>query len=156
MAGARAEALTGACHGAEMGFLDVRFLAIVRGVGERLCLHDRCAMRETCPGAWRHGSICQPSGCRLAIPPSAARKTLLLGALLLAAQNLVVALAIRFSGDATAVNIVYSSRCVLSVVLAWATAGWLGSREATLPRAVLLLRLAGALLLAAAILMVLL
>jgi drug/metabolite transporter (DMT)-like permease len=93
---------------------------------------------------------------RLAIPPSAARKTLLLGALLLAAQNLVVALALRFSGDATAVNIVYSSRCVLSVVLAWATARWLGSREATLPRTVLLLRLAGALLLAAAILMVLL
>ena len=93
---------------------------------------------------------------RLAIPPPAARKTLLVGALLLAAQNLVVALAIRFSGDATAVNIVDSSRCVLSVVLAWATARWLGSREATLPRTVLLLCLAGALLLAAAIFMVLL
>ena len=93
---------------------------------------------------------------RLAVAPSPARKALLLGALLLALQNLVVALAIRFSGDATAVNIVYSSRCVLSVVLAWATARWLGSREATLPRSVLLLRLAGALFLAAAILMVLL
>jgi hypothetical protein len=58
-------------------------------------------------------------------------------------------MAIRFSGDATAVNIVYSSRCVLSVVLAWATARWLGGREATLPRSVLLLRLGGALLLAA-------
>lgn len=93
---------------------------------------------------------------RLAIPPSAARKTLLLGALLLAGQNLAVALAIRFSGDATAVNVVYSSRCVLSVVLAWATARWLGSREAALPRTVLFLRLAGAVLLAVAILMVLL
>jgi uncharacterized membrane protein len=92
---------------------------------------------------------------RLAIPPPTARKILISGALLLAAQNLVVALAIRFSGDATAVNIVYSSRCVLSVVLAWATARWMGSREATLPRRVLLLRLAGALLLGAAILMVL-
>ncbi|MGB7790214.1 MAG: hypothetical protein WBL40_10200 [Terrimicrobiaceae bacterium] len=75
---------------------------------------------------------------------------------MLALQNLVVTLAIRFSGDATAVNIVYSSRCVLSVVMAWATARWLGSREATLPRNTLLLRLAGSLLLAAAILMVLL
>jgi drug/metabolite transporter (DMT)-like permease len=91
----------------------------------------------------------------LVVSPAAARKTLLLGTLLLGAQNLVMALAIRFSGDATAVNIVYSSRCVLSVVLAWATARWLGSREATLPRTVLLLRLAGALLLAGAILMVL-
>jgi drug/metabolite transporter (DMT)-like permease len=92
---------------------------------------------------------------RLIVSPVRARKALFLGALLLALQNLVVTLAIRFSGDATAVNIVYSSRCVLSVVMAWATAQWLGSREATLPRAVLLLRLAGALLLAAAILMVL-
>jgi hypothetical protein len=88
--------------------------------------------------------------------PRIARKALLWGALLLGAQNLVMAVAIRFSGDATAVNIVYSSRCVLSVVLAWATAGWLGSREATLPRRVLVLRLAGALLLAGAIVMVML
>jgi hypothetical protein len=93
---------------------------------------------------------------QLVFTPAHARKALLLGALLLALQNLVVTLAIRFSGDATAVNIVYSSRCVLSVVMAWATARWLGSREATLPRTTLLLRLAGALLLAAAILMVLL
>jgi drug/metabolite transporter (DMT)-like permease len=86
--------------------------------------------------------------------PAISRRPLLSSALLLGGQNLVMALAIRFSGDATAVNIVYSSRCVLSVVLAWATAKWLGSREATLPRTLLLLRLAGALLLAAAILMV--
>jgi hypothetical protein len=87
---------------------------------------------------------------KLVLSPASARGTLILGA-----QNLVMALAIRFSGDATAVNIVYSSRCVLSVALAWATARWLGSREATLPRTTLLLRLAGALLLAGAILMVL-
>jgi drug/metabolite transporter (DMT)-like permease len=92
---------------------------------------------------------------KLVVSPAVARSALILGALLLGAQNLVMALAIRFSGDATAVNIVYSSRCVLSVVLAWATARWLGSREASLPRPVLLLRLAGALLLAGAILMVL-
>jgi drug/metabolite transporter (DMT)-like permease len=91
----------------------------------------------------------------LIFPPPAARTILFGGSVLLALQNFVVTMAIRFSGDATAVNVVYSSRCVLSVVLAWATARWLGSREATLPRSVLLLRLAGALLLAAAILMVL-
>jgi hypothetical protein len=91
---------------------------------------------------------------QLVLSPATARRILVLGVLLLGAQNLVMALAIRFSGDATAVNIVYSSRCVLSVVLAWATARWLGSREATLPKSVLLLRLAGALLLAGAILMV--
>ena len=91
---------------------------------------------------------------QLVNPPRTARNTLVCGALLLGTQNLVMAVAIRFSGDATAVNIVYSSRCVLSVVLAWATARWLGSREATLPRRVLGLRLAGALLLAGAIVMV--
>jgi drug/metabolite transporter (DMT)-like permease len=91
---------------------------------------------------------------KLVLSPAAARSALILGAILLGAQNLVMALAIRFSGDATAVNIIYSSRCVLSVVLAWATARWLGSREATLPRTVLILRLAGALLLAGAILLV--
>jgi drug/metabolite transporter (DMT)-like permease len=91
---------------------------------------------------------------RLVFSPATARSALILGALLLGAQNLVMALAIRYSGDATAVNIVYSSRCVLSVVLAWATARWLGSREASLPRKVLLLRLAGALLLAGAILLI--
>jgi hypothetical protein len=88
--------------------------------------------------------------------PRIARNALVFGALILGAQNLVMAVAIRFSGDATAVNIVYSSRCVLSVVLAWATARWLGSREATLPRHILVLRLAGALLLASAIVMVML
>ncbi|MGA7394461.1 MAG: DMT family transporter [Terrimicrobiaceae bacterium] len=56
---------------------------------------------------------------RLVLAPANARRALLLGTLLLALQNLVVTLAIRFSGDATAVNIVYSSRCVLSVVMAW-------------------------------------
>jgi drug/metabolite transporter (DMT)-like permease len=91
---------------------------------------------------------------RLVFSPATARSALILGALLLGAKNLVMALAIRYSGDATAVNIVYSSRCVLSVVLAWATARWLGSREASLPRKVLLLRLAGALLLAGAILLI--
>ena len=91
---------------------------------------------------------------RLVFSPAPARYALILGALLLGAQNLVMALAIRYSGDATAVNIVYSSRCVLSVVLAWATARWLGSREASLPRKFLLLRLAGALLLAGAILLI--
>ena len=91
---------------------------------------------------------------QLVVSPRIARKALLWGALLLGIQNIVMAVAIRFSGDATAVNIVYSSRCVLSVVLAWATARWLGSREATLPRHILALRLAGALLLAGAIVMV--
>jgi hypothetical protein len=104
------------------------------------------------------GILPAPYTCRRSPPssvvPAAARNALLLGAGLLGAQNLVMALAIRYSGDATAVNIVYSSRCVLSVVLAWVTARWLGSREATLPRGVLFLRLAGALLLAGAILMV--
>jgi drug/metabolite transporter (DMT)-like permease len=91
---------------------------------------------------------------QLVVSPRIARKALLWGALLLGMQNIVMAVAIRFSGDATAVNIVYSSRCVLSVVLAWATARWLGSREATLPKRVLVFRLAGALLLASAIVLV--
>jgi drug/metabolite transporter (DMT)-like permease len=91
---------------------------------------------------------------KLVVSPVASRKALILGTLLLGAQNLVMAFAIGFSSHATAVNIVYSSRSVLSVALAWAMARWLGSQEAKLPRSVLLLRLAGALLLAGAILIV--
>ncbi len=90
--------------------------------------------------------------------PSAvvARNALLLGCLLQAGQNLVMSLVLRFHGHATAVNVVYSSRCVWSVVLAWVTARWVGGTEDRLPPGLLWMRLGGAGLLLLAICLVIL
>ncbi len=85
-----------------------------------------------------------------------ARNALLLGCLLQAGQNLVMSLVLRFHGHATAVNVVYSSRCVWSVVLAWFTARWVGGTEDRLPPGLLWMRLGGAGLLLVAICLVML
>ncbi len=93
----------------------------------------------------------------LALPAAApARHALLAGCLLQAGQNLVMSLVLRFHGHATAVNVVYSSRCVWSVALAWATARWVGGTEDRLPAHLLWMRLGGAGLLLAAICLVML
>ena len=95
-------------------------------------------------------------GKRLLSLPSdvSARNALLAGCLLQAGQNLVMSLVLRFHGHATTVNVVYSSRCVWSVVLAWATARWVGGTENRLPTRLLWMRLGGAGLLLAAICLV--
>ncbi len=85
-----------------------------------------------------------------------ARNALLLGCLLQAGQNLVMSLVLKFHGHATAVNVVYSSRCVWSVVLAWVTVRWVGGTEDRLPSAFLWMRLGGAGLLLLAICLVIL
>lgn len=91
----------------------------------------------------------------LALPVgTSARGALLAACLLQAGQNLVMSLVLRFHGHATAVNVVYSSRCVWSVVLAWATARWVGGTEDRLPAHLLWMRLGGAGLLLAAICLV--
>lgn len=84
----------------------------------------------------------------------AGRRALGLGCLLQAGQNLSMSLVLRFYGHATAVNVVYASRCLWSVVLAWLVARWVGGAEARLPREVLWVRLGGAALLFAAICLV--
>ncbi len=86
--------------------------------------------------------------------PSAARIPLALGSLVLSVQALGMALALSHYGNATAVNIVYSSRSVWSVVLA-AVLGrylmWTEGGEGGMGR-----RLAGSILLFAAVVLVLL
>lgn len=73
------------------------------------------------------------------------------GCVLLALQALILAVTFGVFGDATAVNIVFSSRGLMSVVLVWLVGHWFTSSEQHLGRKVLARRLAGASLLIAAI-----
>lgn len=77
------------------------------------------------------------------------------GALLMALNNAGIVLALGIWGDATAVNIVYSVRGLLSVVLVWSMGHWFASEEKHLSGLVLRARLVGATLTIAAIVMVL-
>lgn len=77
------------------------------------------------------------------------------GALLLALNNAGVVLAIVLVGSATAVNIVYSIRGLFSVLLVWLIGHWFTNDEKHLGGRVLRLRLAGAALMVAAIVLVL-
>lgn len=87
--------------------------------------------------------------------PGSARGWLLGGSLLLGLQALGMALAISFYGNATAVNIVYSSRAVGSVVLAWGLGRYFASPEAGSGPGVMRKRLAGSILLFGAVVLVL-
>lgn len=78
-----------------------------------------------------------------------------LGGILLALNNTGIVLAIGWWGGATAVNIVYSARGLLSVVLVWAIGHWFASEEKALEPRVLRFRIAGAALMLAAIALVL-
>ncbi|WP_438480896.1 EamA/RhaT family transporter [Oleiharenicola lentus] len=77
-------------------------------------------------------------------------------ALLLALTNAGIVLAIVLVGSATAVNILYSLRGLLSVVLVWMVGHWFGNEEGKLSGTLLKLRMVGATLMLAAILLVLL
>lgn len=83
--------------------------------------------------------------------PRGGWKWLLGGSALIAGQAAVMAYAIGVFGNATAMNIVYSTRGVWAIVLVWAIGHWWTSTEQHLGRAVLIPRLLGALLLVAAI-----
>jgi drug/metabolite transporter (DMT)-like permease len=78
-----------------------------------------------------------------------------LGTFCYAVQILAMAIALGLHESATAVNIVYGSRAVWSVVLAWMLARFLQAEESHDSRAVLSRRLAGALLIFAAVVAVL-
>lgn len=77
------------------------------------------------------------------------------GAFLMAANNAGVILALVIVGSATAVNIVYSVRGLFSVLLVWSIGHWFANEEKHLARGVLGLRLLGATLMVAAIVLVL-
>lgn len=73
------------------------------------------------------------------------------GALLLGVQALGVAFAIIHFQQATLVNILYSSRGVWTVAIVWAVGHWFGNEERSQGHGVMARRLAGAVLLLAAI-----
>ncbi|MFH1497300.1 MAG: EamA/RhaT family transporter [Verrucomicrobiota bacterium] len=83
--------------------------------------------------------------------PRAAWPWLLAGAVLLALQAAGMAWTLATHGDATAANVVYSSRGLWSVLLVWLVGHWFGNTEGRLPAAVLRRRLGGAALMIAAI-----
>ncbi len=87
--------------------------------------------------------------------PAAGIKPLGAGAILYSLQILGMAVALGLHESATAVNIVYGSRAVWSVVLAWMLARFLQAEEARDAREVMVRRLAGSLLVFGAVLAVL-
>ena len=75
----------------------------------------------------------------------------LLGTLMIAVQAMSMSYSLGRFGDATRINIVYAMRGLWAVGLAWLLARAMSTAEAHLPRRVMLLRLVGALLLTAAV-----
>jgi drug/metabolite transporter (DMT)-like permease len=95
------------------------------------------------------------AGRNILVLPRPALMPLLVGSVLLGGQALFVATALALHRSATVVNIVYSSRAVWSVVLAWWLARWFEGAESRDAPAVLRRRLAGSLLVFAAVIAVL-
>ncbi|MDD5199025.1 MAG: EamA family transporter [Terrimicrobiaceae bacterium] len=95
-------------------------------------------------------------GGRILAMPRQGVVPLLVGSAILGIQGLGMATAIGLHDSATVVNIIYSSRAVWSVVLAWLLARTLGMDEAHDAGGVLMRRLAGSMLLFAAVIVVLL
>ena len=87
--------------------------------------------------------------------PARAWRWVLPGALLNALTNAGIALTLGVWGNATAVNIVYSSRGLFSVLLVWFAGHWFANTERHAGRAVLWSRLAGAIAMIGAIALVL-
>ena len=77
------------------------------------------------------------------------------GGLIMAVNNAGIVLALGVWGGATAVNIVYSARGLVSVVLVWAIGHWFSNEEQQLEPRVLRSRLVGAGFMLAAIVLVL-
>ena len=82
------------------------------------------------------------------------RTVLLVGTFLIGLQALCLVSTLANFGDAARVNVVYSMRAVWGVVLAWLVAIKWGGGEADAPKSVMLLRLLGAILLTAAVVLV--
>lgn len=73
------------------------------------------------------------------------------GSTLMAIQAMGMCIALAGFGDATRVNIVYALRGIWAVGLAWLLAEFFEGREQFLPRSVMLVRAAGAMLITAAV-----
>ncbi len=83
--------------------------------------------------------------------PRTARPWLLGGCVFIGLQSLIFVSAIAWFGNATTANVIYSSRGLWSVVAVWGVGHWFGNRERHHGPGVLRWRLAGALLMMAAI-----
>jgi len=88
--------------------------------------------------------------------PRAAWRWLLGGCVLIGFQSMVFVLTITKFRNATSTNVIYSSRGLWSVVGVWAVGHWFANREQHLGAGVLRWRLAGAVLMMAAIALVML
>lgn len=97
-----------------------------------------------------------PPGRRTLSAPPGAWVPLALGAVVLGLQALGMFFALAMHESATVVNVVYSSRAMWSVVLAWLLARWLQGEERRDPAATLRRRLLGSALIFAAVVVVLL
>lgn len=82
-----------------------------------------------------------------------AGKWILAGTILMALQAMSMCFSLAEYQDAPRINIVYALRGMWGVLLAWAFARTLGTQEANVGRSVMLRRLAGSVLLTAAVLM---
>ncbi len=80
---------------------------------------------------------------------------MLAGTFLMALQAVSMSWALATYGDAARVNIVYALRGLWGVGLAWILSRWFNSSEAFLPPKIMLLRLLGAVLLTAAVIIAL-
>lgn len=76
------------------------------------------------------------------------------GGLLLAVQSIAFVTTLAVYGKATSANIIYSSRGLLSVILVWLIGHWFANAERHLGATILRWRLAGALLMMSAIVIV--
>jgi hypothetical protein len=78
------------------------------------------------------------------------------GSVLLGTQSILFVSTLAVYGQATSANVVYASRGLLSVLLVWMVGHWFSNLEQNLGPAVLRWRLAGALLMMSAIVLVIL
>ena len=86
--------------------------------------------------------------------PAQTLKWLIPGSLLLGAQSIVFVGTLAIYGKAAVVNVIYSSRGLLSVAAVWLAGHWFRNTERDLGPRVLLWRLGGALLMLSAIILV--
>ncbi len=78
------------------------------------------------------------------------------GAVLMALQALSLVSAVAIYGDATSINVIYSARGLWSVLAVWMIGHWFHNREQEAGRAIMGMRLAGAAIMTAAIVLTLL
>ena len=81
------------------------------------------------------------------------RGPLLFGTFLIASQAMLISFTLSAFGDATRVNVMYATRGIWSVTLAWIVARQWGGSEASVPYRWMLIRLCGAILLTAAVIL---